>query len=568
LPAMVIRGRPAPDPKQAFRAMCPRHAAVGHAARSGISPSRSICPGCRFKDACGSMRQKAAVRTLDGRGVYFMAREYLHSRCQAPVADLVIVDERATIDAVGMDQVPIDMLSPDLVPCAGSEPRPASNERDTMERVRKALTVAKPLAALRQEGIGRAELRALHDAIDITPDVQIDGTMEDRDIKAALDATDMLARGRVLVLLKALEREIDVPRDVFNAVTYDHRKHVAVSYLRPSDAAMNAPVLALDGTGDPMLNRALFGASMVHEEVRIERQATVTGTVGKWYSRQSITGSDSNGIPIASRETDSNRLRTEVGRVVRQTGEPTLVVATNGAEKALIASGHLPDDARITHYGALRGRNAFEAFKAVVVVGQESVSLGDAERRARAFMASDPVPFVSMADVPKDWPKRDWPYQATRMRRMRDGTLMPIEVDVHPDPRVQRVIEQIREAEVLQTVDRVRPVFEHRVVVVMNHLVLDLTYDRVVSHRDLVAGGDKIDQAWALKHVLPESPADLHEAFPGLFGSVDTAKRALQASRQKGGKNQIYILFGKCPSFSTGDRDSADEWRRHGSHGG
>jgi hypothetical protein len=178
------------------------------------------------------------------------------------------------------------------------------------------------------------------------------------------------------VLLKALKREIDVPRDVLNAVTYDRRKRcVAVSFLRPPVAAMHAPVLVLDGTGDPQLNRALFGDSLVHEEVRIERNATVTGTIGKWYSRQSITGCDRHGHLMASREADADRLRVEVGRVVRGTGVPTLLVATERAKKALIASGRLPGDAKTAHFGALRGRNAFEAFEAAVVVGQESVCI-------------------------------------------------------------------------------------------------------------------------------------------------------------------------------------------------
>jgi hypothetical protein len=142
------------------------------------------------------------------------------------------------------------------------------------------------------------------------------------------------------------------------------------------------------------------------------------------------------------------------------------------------------------------------------------------------------------------------------------------EVDVHPDPRVQRVIEQIREAEVLQAVDRVRPVFDHRQVVVMNQLVLDLTYDRVVPHRELVAGGDKIEQAWALKCVLPETPEDLHEAFPGLFGSPDTAKRALRANRKKGGQGPNIYSIWQMPLFFYRRPGQRGQWRRSGSGGG
>jgi hypothetical protein len=249
-----------------------------------------------------------------------MSREYLHTRCPAPEADLVIVDESATIEAVEMDVLPINMLSPDLVARAADGLRSISTKRDMMERLHKALTASNALAALRAEGIGRAELRALREAIDSSPGVRIDGTMDDSDIEATLDETDLRDRQRVVLLLRALEREIDVPRDVLNAVTYDRRRRcVAVSFLRPPVAALNAPVLVLDGTGDPQLNRALFGDALVHEEVRIERKATVTGTMGKGYSRQSITGHDRGGNPLNSREADASRLRVEIGHVVRQT---------------------------------------------------------------------------------------------------------------------------------------------------------------------------------------------------------------------------------------------------------
>ena len=45
--------------------------------------------------------------------------------------------------------------------------------------------------------------------------------------------------------------------------------------------------------------------------------------------------------------------------------------------------------------------------------------------------------------------------------------LQVVHIDVHPDPRVQRVIEQIREAGSLQNLDRVRPIYNHRTLVPM-----------------------------------------------------------------------------------------------------
>jgi hypothetical protein len=294
----------------------------------------------------------------------------------------------------------------------------------------------------------------------------------------------------------------------------------------------------LDGSGDRDLNRALIGALMTHEEVRVERKAHVTGTIGKRYSRQSITGCDKDGNPIPSRTEDARRLREEIGMIAKRT-PGALLVTTKGAEDALLAGEHLGEDIATAHAGALRGKNAWENRSTVIAVGQESLSIDQVELIARGFMATDPLPFVSMADpeLPADWPWKQWPYRATRMRRMQDGTLQPIEVDVHPDLRVQRVLEQIREAEVIQGIDRVRPVFNRRNIIAMNQLVLDLTYDRIAPHRDLIRGGDRIECALARAGVLPGTPADLLRAFPDLFCSEITARRELRVWQEKWGQN-------------------------------
>jgi hypothetical protein len=559
LPAMVVRGLSAVDPEREDKTMCQRPATAIRVAESGISPRKSICRQCPFRADCGSMRQTASIAALGNKGVYFMSREYLHWPRPAPPADLVIVDERVTIDAVKLYEIPIDTVSFATVRGLVHEPESVAAACSEIDRVREALKSDQALAALRQAGIGRTELRKLREAIGVAPKPSINGSMANADIVAALDAMDPRPLRNLQVLLEALEREIDMPRDVLNGVTYEPAtRQVVVSRLRRPEGIERVDVLAMDGTGDVTLNEVLFG-QMMHEEVRIERQATVTGTLGRRYSRQSITGRDRAGQPIESRAEGARRLRGDIAHLVQQTCVPTLLVTTKRAEEAMRADGLLPADTMTAHYGALRGSNAYEHCEAVVAAGRESLSIGALERLARTFMADDPMPFVSMAaKAPPDWAWQPWPYRVTRMRRMRNGTLRPVEVEVHPDRRVQRVLEQLREAEILQSIDRVRPVFNRRDVIVMNELVLDLSYDRVLSHQDLVAGGDRVDRAWSLTGVLPETPADLVRAFPHLFGSVDTAARALRESREKGGQTLKGYSIWDLPVFF---------YRRYGQRG-
>jgi hypothetical protein len=45
-----------------------------------------------------------------------------------------------------------------------------------------------------------------------------------------------------------------------------------------------------------------------------------------------------------------------------------------------------------------------------------------------------------------------------------------VQVDVHPDTRVQGIIEQVQETSVLQDLDRVRPIYNRPVFVALNEL--------------------------------------------------------------------------------------------------
>jgi hypothetical protein len=133
----------------------------------------------------------------------------------------------------------------------------------------------------------------------------------------------------------------------------------------------------------------------------------------------------------------------------------------------------------------------------------------------------------------------------TRGRRMRDGTVQPVEVEVHPDPRCQELLEQIREAEAVQAPDRVRPIYNERDFVLLNELVLDVTYDRIVTHKELVMDGNRFEQAAARAAAIPLSATEMNRCFREFWPTVKSAEHA----RERTPISQIIILFGKRGFF-------------------
>jgi len=74
---------------------------------------------------------------------------------------------------------------------------------------------------------------------------------------------------------------------------------------------------------------------------------------------------------------------------------------------------------------------------------------------------------------------------------MRDGSTERVNVSVHPDPRVQAVVEQGREAEMMQAIDRLRLIHneKRKTVYILCSIPLDLAVDELVTWKQLT--GDR-----------------------------------------------------------------------------
>jgi len=121
----------------------------------------------------------------------------------------------------------------------------------------------------------------------------------------------------------------------------------------------------------------------------------------------------------------------------------------------------------------------------------------------------------------------------TRTRRylFRDGTTKPANVSVHPDARVQAVVEQGREAEMVQAIDRLRLIHneKRKTVYILCKIPLDMPVDELVTWKQLTG-----DRRWsdALAEcdergwdALPLSAKELSRLFPNLWATKKAAER-------------------------------------------
>src|SRR6266481_5771085 len=114
---------------------------------------------------------------------------------------------------------------------------------------------------------------------------------------------------------------------------------------------------------------------------------------------------------------------------------------------------------------------------------------------------------------------------------MLDGSKEYAKVSVHPDPRVQAVIEQTREAEMLQAIDRLRLIHseKRKTVYILCSIPLDIPVDELVTWKQLT-GDRRLSDALAESDArgwdaLPLAPRELARLFPALWQTAKAAER-------------------------------------------
>ena len=207
--------------------------------------------------------------------------------------------------------------------------------------------------------------------------------------------------------------------------------------------------------------------------------------------------------------------------------------------KAALDRITLPAGVDGLHLGNLRGRDGYKHHDVAVVAGRLEPSVGELERLTRCMFGDEAEPIATVA--PGDHGGTRYPTEQRRYRMAGNlaGTLdghasgPAVAVSVHPDPRAQSLLEQVREREIEQAVARLRLVHRDRpaTVYLLTNVPLNLDIATVTTWNALTRDREgEACRRW--QGVWLCSAGQRAQAAPDLWPTRGAEK---QARRRKGG---------------------------------
>lgn len=575
-PSIHVWGRGSPDPDQPEETMCRLPEIATALSQKGVSVRQALCETCPFRLECGYLRQEDEIARLAAapEGVAIFAP---HDYAFLPLPgfvnpDLAIFDERPRDNGVGdIVGLSFDDLSQTLRfdrPLKGQSAAQTTHEEADAQaanlRFIRPLQVAlrdagqdhpnRILAALRDRGIDRDHVKgaiagltyfqdretahAMREVVKQYNFAQASGcafNLESR-LDREIEARDGKISRDLQTIFEALLIEIDKDREDsigigVGDVTRNGRRSKGIAAAKLKRPRLgHIPFLHLDGTGDHGMAQMIFG-KMDHEHHRVERSPD-----GRGDRVIQVVGTDFHNAGLINGRKDDkverytghwaayyDAQRRDVQKVIA--AHPgALVVGNKRVIEALKPEDH---GGHGVNFGALRGYNAWETLDTVLIVGREQPSPADVERIARAYAAHGDADFESLGS--------NYP-ETTRGIRKRDGSGHPVKVAYHPNAWADRVLRSIRDTEIEQAIDRIRPIFKDRPVkiILLSPVAVDLTVDQVVSWSQFRQGGTRVERALKTARIVPLSGREAARLVPEIWSEKRTAERDLNDLKKVG----------------------------------
>jgi hypothetical protein len=289
----------------------------------------------------------------------------------------------------------------------------------------------------------------------------------------------------------------------------------------------NIPILMIDADCNKVIINELLNSRkkeseleklpFIFNEISVKRQAKVIQYTNSQFAKNRFfpkgdkTAPDLKMIDIAARTIEKI-----------SGGKNTLVVTYKDLELILKAS--LPENIAVLHFGAIRGIDAYKHFDKVIILGRNQPPPSDMENLAAALFSNDATQIQFNNSYSKE------------SRRYRhENSAVYADVYTHADNRVQVILEQFRECELLQAIDRLRFIHStdaEREIHILTDCVLDIDVDVIGDSTKLLPKGRQaLAEIMALNGgILPLSPTLLFNRYPDKFINIQQVKDDLRQS--------------------------------------
>ena len=340
-------------------------------------------------------------------------------------------------------------------------------------------------------------------------------------------------------VIERIAKEIESGRSGDSYTTHLKQTNNGANSFVLSRARMQWPCpenrsLIIDGTAEPLILRQILPGLSVIGDINVQRKATVTQIKDRSFYKGSLI-SNSDGGPLPKKTELLKQAWQEICEIAKS-GE-TLLVTNKKVHAVLVGNAKHSAISKcngisISHFGAIRGVDAFKDFKNVVILGRQEPSVEEVENQAKAiwFDSSDPIKVIAAdASGNKKFPRIKRPY----VMRNPTGKSETGSVSYHPDKRVYAVLKSLREAESIQAVDRLRLI--HRkapanVYLFCNIPLPGIAVDRLVTWDEYRSGGSRIEQLLMIADsegwdVISLKPHELAQRFPTLWQTQKAAEQ-------------------------------------------
>jgi hypothetical protein len=505
-------------------ALCEKAALAKEVAKMGLPVSTTLCKSgkrvCQFYKTCGYQKQfgnKAFEEYLEERfpdfneemsEVRVMAHNhlFLNTKGRMRKPKLVIIDE--AFWQTGIDETLI-----------------STNDLITVQKPIStfiAQTLVNPeapplLKALREAGYDEYQLA--FEALEIEEEVAVKV-----DIKPDMPASEQGKRlsssayvVKAHILLKHLSAELGaVSRDESHVVRFEpdsndkknpkagrlvmtSRKHVNVD--------SDTPIIFIDANAQKeILEQFVEEVEVV--EIAAQRKATIHQFTDRSFSKTKLLSPDGELL---------SQVKAFIAGVASKGS--TLVACTKAVKTAICGDGDTYEGAYFVNYGNLRGLNDYASFDNVIILGREQPPASGMSDQARAMWWDSEEPLRGLQDKSGNLPYVSQPRDYRGIQR---GS---VQVQTHPDWRAQLLLEQVREAESEQALDRLRLLRgegKDRQVYILSNVPLNVTVDYGWSWKQYQ---DVLGIWRACNGDVPTKPKELMARIPEVATSQRTAER-------------------------------------------